>query len=131
MNNHSILNALYKKMHGPLAAFVLVCTWYLNWSAEGVVYAVLLSGGIVLPVLFWLQACLWLVKKYGLAPAFTWMLILAALPLLLIVPAYGLAPLLPGDGLPLLLIGLFLSYAGILGEAIRIQSLMQPRDSQT
>lgn len=105
-------------------AVLLLCLW-CGWNFTTAATAALLSGGLTLPMVLLLHGWLLLVRRVRLAPSFAWMLLLGAVPLMTILPAWLLAPALPGD-LPLLLsLGWGASYAGILSQGLTITQYVQ------
>ena len=92
-----------------------------------------LSASIVIsaPPVVALNSILWILGKVRLGNGASWILLLASLPLLSVLPASMFVRALPGDQLVLTGLCIISGYAGIFSQAISITKLFNAFDYET
>ena len=86
--------------------------------------ALLASIALGSPATFALQILLWLSRKIKLEGSFSWMLLMASIPLFSLLVAWLFADYVPGKTGVLFCLGIVSGYAGILTHGISVAQFL-------
>jgi len=128
MKLNEILLRVYGSANLVVATVLLaVCLW-LGYQPRLLLIELSTSALICAPPVVALHFAALLAQRTGLGRAAAWMVLLAAVPLLALVPAHFFAPLVPGNTLVLAALAILSSYAGLLRHGLSIAQLFNTND---
>lgn len=116
MKNDRLLAKVYRTSSLIILAVLLLICVLFHWSAWGMVPVAAASLVIAAPSMIALHLTCWLLRKLEISMQFAWMLLMALLPLLAILPAAMLADEVPGNAWFLSALGLACGYISLLGN---------------
>lgn len=120
MKQNDILLRVYASAHLIVLSILLLVCLCLGYSEKLLLVELSASIPLCAPPVVALHLVFLLVQRTGLRGSAAWMLLLAALPLLSLLPAYFFAPLVPGNVLVLSGLILLSSYIGLLRNGTSI-----------
>jgi hypothetical protein len=123
MKQYAILFKVYSASVLTVGAILLSICVLLGYDLLLTLHVLSASIVISAPPVLALNTILWILAKVRLGSAASWMLVLASLPLMSLLPASLLVRALPGDQLVLMVICVLSGYAGIFSQAISITKL--------
>ena len=107
-----------------MSIMVLIC-FIFKWEPEMTLAVALTCLVISAPAVISLNAICWILRRVQLSLVFAWILLMAIIPLLVVVPAVLLVNALPGDTGFLVVLGMLSAYTGILGHGVSIAQLFK------
>ncbi len=120
MKQNDILLRVYASANLIVFSILLLVCLCLGYNEKLLLVELSASIPLCAPPLIALHLVFTLVQRTGLRGSAAWILLLAALPLLSLLPAYFFAPLVPGNVLVLAGLILFSSYIGLLRNGTSI-----------
>jgi hypothetical protein len=130
MKLNDILLRVYGSANLVVASVLLLVCLCLGYQPRLV--AVELSTSIIIcaPPVVALHLVVVLVQRTGIRVSAAWTFLLAAIPLLALIPAHFFAPLVPGNTLVLAALAMLSSYAGLLRHGLSITDLFNTASHQ-
>ncbi len=122
---HKILAGLYIRSNIIIMICLLSLCYFFNWSREMMITTAFISLVLSSPGVLIVHAVAWLLKRLSISTGFAWILLLAALPLAVSVPAFVFEETLPGNELFLIALGMITSYAVVLSQGTAISRIFQ------
>ena len=125
MKRNMILAKVYRLSSLIIMMVMLAVCLVFRWDLATTAAVLFMSLVISAPAVISLNAICWLLRKVEITISFAWILLLAAVPLLVVIPSLLLAGTLPGDPAFLAGLGIFCSYAGLFGYGNAIAQLFK------
>jgi hypothetical protein len=123
MSHHNIISRVYFSSASTISVLMLVVCMFCGWRFSSTIFAITGSLLICAPALLVVNIFYWLLTRIEMQKSIVWIIMMAALPLMVAIPAFVFADQLPGNGIFLAFIGLISCYAGILSQALSISDL--------
>ena len=109
----------------------MVLCYLFNWTTPMLAVAMTVSFVISLPFTILLHVLLFMIKKVQLARVFFWIILLAPVPLLAVIPAGLFSELVPGDTWFLVVLGMVAAYTAIFTNGISIAQIFNSSVNET
>ncbi len=125
MNHNIIFARVYVRSNLIILGTLLSLCYFFNWPAELMLVTALISLVVSSPGVLIVHAVTWLLKRWTIPTGFAWIMLLAALPLAVSIPAFVFEESLPGNTMFLIVLGMLAAYVTVFSQGRGISKLFQ------
>ena len=124
MKINSVLYKVYATSSSIVCSVLLFICVVLGYDWILIASILLLALVMSAPPVILLHLVFFIIQKIRLTKIAAWIALLAAIPLLSLVPALMFDAIIPGDTIVLVALGMLSSYGGVLIQGISISELI-------
>ncbi len=123
MNHNIIFARVYVRSNLVILGTLLSLCYFFNWPKELMLATAVISLVVSSPGVLIVHAIACLLRKWTISTGFAWIMLLAALPLAVSIPAFVFEEFLPGNTVFLIVLGMLTAYLTVFSLATAISKL--------